>query len=109
MVRQRLYYSVKPFIPATVRLTLRRIHARGIRRRCGDVWPIMPGSERPLLNVLVLVVSIIAAIIFFICLAVQGATAIQWATAIGFALLVVFHILNIWLQKPPPHSRHAKE
>jgi len=46
MFRNRLYYYAKPYLPFRVRLALRRWYARGVLRRCGDVWPIKPGSEK---------------------------------------------------------------
>jgi len=45
--RNRLYYYAKPYLPFRVRLALRRWYARSVLRRCGDVWPIKPGSEKP--------------------------------------------------------------
>ena len=47
MLRNRLYYRVKPFIPQFLRTAVRRKVARSLRRRVADVWPIMPGSDRP--------------------------------------------------------------
>ena len=47
MLRNHLYYFVKPLLPIRVRLALRRWHARRALRRAGDTWPILPGSERP--------------------------------------------------------------
>ncbi|HRZ53982.1 MAG TPA: DUF354 domain-containing protein [Candidatus Paceibacterota bacterium] len=47
MFRNRLYYYAKPYLPFRVRLALRRWYARSVLRRCGDVWPIKPGSEKP--------------------------------------------------------------
>jgi glycosyltransferase involved in cell wall biosynthesis len=50
LLTRRLYYHVKPLLPRRLRLALRRDHIRRIRKRCGDVWPIKKGSERPPTN-----------------------------------------------------------
>jgi glycosyltransferase involved in cell wall biosynthesis len=47
VLRNRIYYGVKPFIPQSLRTAIRRGLATRLRKRIGDVWPIMPGSERP--------------------------------------------------------------
>jgi hypothetical protein len=47
VIRNRLYYGIKPLLPAFVRLRIRRWFALGKRRKVGDVWPILPGSGRP--------------------------------------------------------------
>src|SRR5215831_14791622 len=47
MLRNRIYYRVKPFIPQSLRTAVRRRMAFRLRERIGNVWPIMPGSERP--------------------------------------------------------------
>ncbi len=47
MVRNAIYYGLKPLIPKAVRMQVRRHLARRTLRRVGDIWPIMPGSERP--------------------------------------------------------------
>jgi hypothetical protein len=47
MLRNRIYYGLKPFIPQSLRTAIRRKLATRLRRNIGDVWPIMPGSERP--------------------------------------------------------------
>jgi len=47
MLRNRLYYSVKPLIPWSVRMGVRRWFARRKRGRVASVWPIVPGSEHP--------------------------------------------------------------
>lgn len=46
MLRNRFYYSVKPFIPRALRTALRRKLALRLRHRVMDSWPVMPGSER---------------------------------------------------------------
>jgi glycosyltransferase involved in cell wall biosynthesis len=45
MLRNRIYFRLKPFIPRSVRLRVRRWLSRWKRKRIQDVWPIMPGSE----------------------------------------------------------------
>jgi predicted glycosyltransferase len=45
--RNRFYYWVKPFLPWSVRMHVRRSFARRKRERVRDVWPILPGSEKP--------------------------------------------------------------
>jgi glycosyltransferase involved in cell wall biosynthesis len=47
MLRNRIYYGLKPFIPQSLRTTIRRKVALWVRARVGDVWPIAPGSEHP--------------------------------------------------------------
>lgn len=47
MFRNRLYYTLKPLLPASVRLVVRRWFAQRQQGRTGDVWPILPGSEHP--------------------------------------------------------------
>lgn len=46
MLRNKLYYRVKPFIPQGLRTTLRRRLASRLRDSVVNVWPIMPGSEQ---------------------------------------------------------------
>jgi hypothetical protein len=46
-LRNKVYYGVKPLIPASARQMVRRWFARRKRRQLQDVWPILPGSERP--------------------------------------------------------------
>jgi len=43
----RLYYRVKPLIPWSARMAIRRFWAVRKRARTGDIWPIYPGSEQP--------------------------------------------------------------
>ena len=45
MLRNTLYYNLKPFIPRPLRTALRRQLAQRLRKDVGGVWPIMPGSE----------------------------------------------------------------
>src|SRR5438128_5818771 len=47
MLRNRIYYGLKPFVPQTLRTAIRRKLAMRLRKHIGGVWPIMPGSERP--------------------------------------------------------------
>src|SRR6516162_9674599 len=47
MLRNRLYYRIKPFVPQSVRTAIRRKVAERLRSTVTDIWPIMPGSERP--------------------------------------------------------------
>jgi len=47
VLRNRIYYGLKPFVPQSIRAAIRRQVAMRVRRRIGHVWPIMPGSERP--------------------------------------------------------------
>ena len=47
MLRNRIYYRVKPFVPQSLRTAIRRRVASRLRDSVGDIWPIMPGSERP--------------------------------------------------------------
>jgi glycosyltransferase involved in cell wall biosynthesis len=45
--RHRLYYGIKPLVPLSARLAVRRWFALRKRDKVQDVWPILPGSERP--------------------------------------------------------------
>ncbi|PYV52532.1 MAG: hypothetical protein DMG98_23920, partial [Acidobacteria bacterium] len=47
MLRNRIYYGLKPFVPQPLRTAIRRSWALRLRKRIADIWPIMPGSERP--------------------------------------------------------------
>jgi hypothetical protein len=47
MLLNRLYFRLKPLIPRSVRLSVRQRFAKRKRQGVSDVWPIMPGSERP--------------------------------------------------------------
>ncbi|MBV8274426.1 MAG: hypothetical protein JO170_04070 [Verrucomicrobia bacterium] len=47
MLRNWLYYEIKPLVPWFVRIEIRRRFAARQRERHKDTWPIMPGSERP--------------------------------------------------------------
>ena len=46
MLRNRIYYGLKPLVPQFIRTAIRRKLAMRLRKQIGDVWPIMPGSER---------------------------------------------------------------
>jgi glycosyltransferase involved in cell wall biosynthesis len=46
MLRNTIYYGLKPFVPPTIRRAIRRRLAMRLRKHIGGVWPIMPGSER---------------------------------------------------------------
>ena len=47
MLRNRIYYGLKPFVPQSLRMAIRRKLAMRLRKHIGGIWPIMPGSERP--------------------------------------------------------------
>ena len=47
MIRNRLYYSLKPFVPLALRLSIRRWFALRKWARVKASWPILPGSEKP--------------------------------------------------------------
>jgi glycosyltransferase involved in cell wall biosynthesis len=44
---QRAYYTLKPFFPKRLRYAIRGASARSKLRGVSNIWPIMPGSERP--------------------------------------------------------------
>ena len=46
MLRNRIYYVLKPFVPQFLRTAIRRKVATRLRKQSEDVWPIMPGSEQ---------------------------------------------------------------
>jgi hypothetical protein len=45
-LRNRIYYGIKPFLPPSFRLSLRRWFTQKKRGQVGNVWPVAPGSER---------------------------------------------------------------
>ena len=45
MLRHRIYYGLKPFVPRSIRLGIRRWFAVRKREQVRDVWPIMPTSQ----------------------------------------------------------------
>jgi glycosyltransferase involved in cell wall biosynthesis len=47
MLRNSLYYRVKPMLPMSLRWAVRRSLALRKRPSVKDCWPILPGSERP--------------------------------------------------------------
>jgi glycosyltransferase involved in cell wall biosynthesis len=47
MLRNRVYYSLKPLLPRSIRMAVRRWWTVRKRKHVSDIWPIMPGSERP--------------------------------------------------------------
>ena len=47
MLRNRLYYTMKPLLPYGVRMAIRRRFAAWRRKQTRDIWPIFPGSEKP--------------------------------------------------------------
>jgi glycosyltransferase involved in cell wall biosynthesis len=46
VLRNKIYYRVKPFVPQALRTAIRRELALRVRERVRNTWPIMPGSER---------------------------------------------------------------
>ena len=47
MFRNRVYYQIKPLVPWSCRLAIRRRLVLRKRPRAKHIWPIIPGSERP--------------------------------------------------------------
>ncbi len=47
MLRNKLYYNLKPLIPRSLRLGIRSWVTLRKRERFGKTWPILPGSETP--------------------------------------------------------------
>src|SRR5579871_2430962 len=47
MIRNKIYYSFKPFIPRSVRLGVRSWVTSRKRERINGTWPILPGSKPP--------------------------------------------------------------
>src|SRR6266568_9035211 len=47
MLRNRVYYRIKPFIPQSLRTAVRQRLASRLRDRVVNIWPIMPGSGEP--------------------------------------------------------------
>src|SRR6476661_5978070 len=46
MLRHRIYYRLKPFVPRAIRLGIRRWFATRKRKEVRNIWPIVPASER---------------------------------------------------------------
>jgi glycosyltransferase involved in cell wall biosynthesis len=47
MLRNELYYDIKPLLPWGLRMRVRGLFARWKRSRHENAWPVMPGSEKP--------------------------------------------------------------
>jgi glycosyltransferase involved in cell wall biosynthesis len=47
MFAHKMYYGIKPLVPLFLRRGVRRWFSVRKRRRTANVWPILPGSERP--------------------------------------------------------------
>jgi predicted glycosyltransferase/glycosyltransferase involved in cell wall biosynthesis len=43
----KAYYLVKPLLPFSIRLAVRRAYSTRVRAGVKGIWPILPGSERP--------------------------------------------------------------
>jgi len=46
MLPKKLYYRIKPWVPLSLRRSVRRWFAMRKRAKTGGVWPVLPGSER---------------------------------------------------------------
>lgn len=46
MLRNKIYYALKPFIPQSLRLVIRGWWSRRLRENVGKIWPVLEGSER---------------------------------------------------------------
>src|SRR5712691_11110511 len=46
MLLRNIYYLLKPAIPSTLRMAVRRVHAKGLRRRFSTSWPINREAAR---------------------------------------------------------------
>lgn len=47
MFRNYFYYRLKPLIPRPIRFLVRRWFVQRKLKHVRDIWPVMPGSERP--------------------------------------------------------------
>lgn len=47
MLKHRFYYAIKPFVPWSVRMALRRVAARRSLARTTGMWPIDAAARRP--------------------------------------------------------------
>ena len=47
MLSNRIYYSLKPYLPWRIRMGIRRFRARKVRAANQATWPIDPGSLQP--------------------------------------------------------------
>jgi glycosyltransferase involved in cell wall biosynthesis len=45
--RNWIYYQLKPLLPVSTRMAIRRWFAQQKRARVAHIWPILPSSERP--------------------------------------------------------------
>jgi predicted glycosyltransferase len=50
MWANRFYYELKPLVPSSLRIAMRRMVARRMRRMYSAMWPIDPKASRPLEN-----------------------------------------------------------
>ncbi|MFN0127097.1 MAG: glycosyltransferase [Verrucomicrobiales bacterium] len=46
MLRNKIYYRLKPLLPDGLRMWMRRQYSVRLRERVADRWPVLPGSER---------------------------------------------------------------
>ena len=42
MIRNSIFYTFKPFIPRQFQIYLRQQHAKYLRKKCTQIWPINP-------------------------------------------------------------------
>jgi glycosyltransferase involved in cell wall biosynthesis len=47
VLRNRIYYRLKPLLPDRLRMWLRQRYAMRVLDRSAGRWPVLPGSERP--------------------------------------------------------------
>ena len=47
MLRNRIYFGLKPFVPLPLRIAARRRVIARLRPKVAGQWPVMPGSEHP--------------------------------------------------------------
>jgi glycosyltransferase involved in cell wall biosynthesis len=47
MFTRKLYYALKPYLPWSLRMALRRVSAKAKRKSSRDVWPIKESAGRP--------------------------------------------------------------
>ncbi len=47
MLRNQIYFGLKPVLPVALRRAIRQRMAARIRQRTQEIWPIFPGSEQP--------------------------------------------------------------
>jgi hypothetical protein len=46
MTLNKLFYTIKPLIPRSLQIAIRRVIASRKRRLCSDIWPIDPSAGR---------------------------------------------------------------